>query len=76
MRCRLKRARRRHRTPDGRSHAALRVVGDETADVPDVPFNTFSLHYALDLGLSKAELGGLTALVACLGRLLAVHTAR
>jgi len=54
----------------------LRVVGDETADVPDVPFNTFSLHYALDLGLSKAELGGLTALVACLGRLLAVHTAR
>lgn len=32
------------------------------AAVTFVPFNTFSLHYALDLGLSKAELGELTAL--------------
>ncbi len=61
MRRRLKRARQRHRTPDGRFHAAVCVVGDDTADVP---FNTFSLHCALDLGLSKAELGELTALAA------------
>ncbi len=32
------------------------------AAVTFVPFNTFSLHYALDLGLSKAELGELTAI--------------
>ena len=32
------------------------------AAVTFIPFNTFSLHYALDLGLSKAELGELTAL--------------
>lgn len=31
------------------------------AAVTFIPFNTFSLHYALDLGLSKAQLGELTA---------------
>ncbi|WP_306395463.1 MFS transporter [Telluria beijingensis] len=31
------------------------------AAVTFVPFNMFSLHYALDLGLSKAQLGELTA---------------
>jgi hypothetical protein len=40
------------------------VVGDDNADVPDVPFNSFSPHYAPDPGFSKAVLGELTALAA------------